>query len=179
MADLVAADVTITNVNGEKLRPEDLVVIGRERRGSVKLTFGDGVKTYPSGGVPLPSIGNFGMIRDLKMLKVYAGEAGIEWDYDKTNHTLRAYIQGFTVSAAGGATMDDYAVNPTGDALASATSLSLANTVVSGTYYLGKLKELGVSPAAGGGQQAVPAQTLYCEVDWPSACGLGQPLTRP
>jgi len=160
MADLVAADVTVT------ANPLDFTIVGRHRRGLAKITFGDGAKTYPASGIPLPAIGNFGMVRNLDALILHdADDAhGIVWKWDKENHKLRGYIQGVTVSAAGGATVDDYALNPTGDALTSDASLSLANSAGAGTYYLGKLKEMGVEPAAAGARQAVPAQTLYCEV---------------
>lgn len=160
MADLAATNVTLTNAAGEAFTLADLTIVGRSKRGVVKIAFGNGALTYPSGGVPMPAIGAFGMLRDLNM-KVYSGEAGIQWDYDKTNNKLRGYIPGVVVSAAGSATLDDYPLNPTSDALTSAQSISLGNSAGAGTYYLGKMKELGGGPT---GSQAPAATTLYAEI---------------
>lgn len=168
MADLASTDITIKNSDGNAFTPGDLTIVGRQKRGLVKLTFGDGALTYPSGGVPLPAKAYFGMLRDINLTLYDSDDAtGIVWKYDKTNHKLRGYIQGVTVSAAGSATLDDYALNTTvatADGLASVMSVSLSNTVGSGTYYLGKLKEIGDQPDASGTSMAPPATTLFAEV---------------
>jgi hypothetical protein len=132
--------------------------MGKQRHATVTITFGDAAKTYPSGGVPLPDIGSFGMVRNMAGLTLFDPDDahGILWKYDSENRKLRGFIQGVTVSAAGSATLDDFKLNSTGDALVDKEiSLGLSNDAGAGTYYLGKLKELSA------GVHAVPAQTLY------------------
>lgn len=85
MADLTAEDVTIT-VNEEGIE-------GKRRRNRVTLVFGDGVDTYPTSGIPLPTFGNFGMRRNLDGL-TWLDEAngnGFVYKYDRANHKLRIY----------------------------------------------------------------------------------------
>ena len=63
MPALVAADVT--------------VVISRRRRSGKRkwhegtLAFGDGAKTYPTAGIPLPAASAFGFSRVLETLSLY------------------------------------------------------------------------------------------------------------
>jgi hypothetical protein len=88
MSDLAASDVTVT-VN-------EVITAGRKHRNDVKIVFGDGALTYPSGGVPMPTFGSFGMIRNIEKLALYDSNdaSGIIWKYDKDNHKLRGYEVG-------------------------------------------------------------------------------------
>ena len=152
MPDLASSDVTIT-VQKQSIE-------GKKRRNLVKIQFGNGTLTYPNaaGGVPMPAKGSFGMKQSLDYLIMVDGNdgSGIIWKYDYENKKLRGYIQGVVVSAAGAATIDDFALNTTTDPLASAISLGLSSTAGAGTHYLGAMKELAATAAP-------VAQVLYAE----------------
>lgn len=152
MADLVAADVTVT--------VQDRQISGRKRRNLVKIAFGDGAKTYPANGIPMPAKDVFGMVRSLDTLIVHDSDdaSGIYWKYDKENNKLRAYVQGALVGAAGAAVLDDFPVTA---AFGTTASLSLSFNAGAATNRWGALKE------AVGGTDAPAAQTLYAEaVGW-------------
>lgn len=95
MTDLASSDVTVTVLRRWSQ--------GKTRRSSVRITFGDGSLTYPSGGVPLPAFSSFGLKRRLDYLLLSdAGSAsGLVWKYDKANHKLTAFEgSGDTVEGA-------------------------------------------------------------------------------
>ena len=154
MADLTAADITVT-VQARNIE-------GAHKRNRVKLVFGDGAKTYPTGGVPLPSAATLGMVRNLDYVVLFDADdaQGIVWKYDKDNSKLRAYIQGLDLSAAGAGTLDDYPINTTNEPLASASvSVGLVGGAAA-VKHLGRLKELINT-------QAPAATTVYIEaVGW-------------
>lgn len=155
MTALASTDLTVTVNYNRRGGPGT-------RRNIVKIAFGDGTLTYPSGGVALPSYGSFGLVMVLRSLNLHEDDSatGIFWKFDYTNQKLRGYIQGATISAAGAATLDDFPLNTTADALASSMSLGLDNAQSAGTVYLGTLKELSTAAAP-------PATSLYGEaVGW-------------
>jgi hypothetical protein len=152
MPAIAAANVTVTVTKETRT--------ARQRMNVIKIVFGDGALTYPSGGVPLPTtVSSFGLRLVIDSLNLTDGDdaSGILWKYDKENHKLRGYIQGIVVSAAGAATMDDFALDTTADPLATAVAVSLTNSTGAGTKYMGKLIELTTT-------HAPAAQTLYGEV---------------
>lgn len=156
MAAIAASDVTIT------VEARSLSTQSRQRRHRVKIAFGDGALTYPANGIPMPSAGSFGLVRNLDFLALIDPDdaSGIVWKYDKDGNKLRGYLQGVTVGAAGAVTMDDFPLDTTADPEASAVSVSLTNSAGAGTHYLGKLKELGTA-------HAPAAHVLYAEaVGW-------------
>lgn len=150
MAAIAAADVTITV---QKVRRTD-----RSFQNSIKIEFGDAALTYPSGGVPLPAFGSFGLRQQLEYITLIDNDdgTGILWKYDFANKKLRGYIQGIVVGAAGAVTVDDFPLDTSADPLATAVSLSLTNNTGAGTKYLGQLIELSAT-------HAPAAQTLYAE----------------
>lgn len=155
MADLVAADVTVT--------VEERTIVGKKRRNRVKIVFGDGALTYPSGGVPMPAFDSFGMIRNLDYLTVLDQDDGngVFWKYDKENNKLRAYVQGYAHGTGGAVTLDDYPVNAA-FGVTSGISVSLTTGAGAATGRLGGLVE-----SASGAGNAPAAQTLYAEaVGW-------------
>ena len=87
MVDIVASDVTIT--------VDDKTVQVKQRRNRVTIAFGDGVLNYPNaaGGVPMPSFGDFGMVRRLQYLSFIdaANGNGLVYKYDQTNKKIRIY----------------------------------------------------------------------------------------
>jgi|SRR6185437_9320336 len=86
MPNLASSDVTLTVDAATK-------AIGEKNRRicNVTLAFGDGAKTYPANGVPLPAKGNFGMPRgNIESLDIFdAGGSLAILSYDKTHHTIR------------------------------------------------------------------------------------------
>lgn len=92
MADLVAGDVTITP-QATAGAPGKVRMEGNHRKSLVKIEFGDGALTYPSGGVPLPTYEKFGMVRSLSYLTLIDPDdnTGIAWKYDFANKKLRGW----------------------------------------------------------------------------------------
>jgi hypothetical protein len=68
---------------------------GKKRRNRITITFGDGVNTYPAGGVVLPTFGSFGMTRQLDyvLLVDASNPDGFVYKYDQTNNKLRIYSE--------------------------------------------------------------------------------------
>lgn len=86
MADLTAANVAV----------ELPVVVDRSMdkylRTFPKITFGNGVLTYPANGIPLPDKGKFGL--NFECLRAYVNEAdpnGYKYVIDKTNWKLQIF----------------------------------------------------------------------------------------
>ena len=151
MADLASTDVTCS--------VQKMYRVPKLKCNIVQVVFGNGTLTYPSGGVPLPAASKFGFTNYIATLSIYDQDdaSGIVWKYDSVNKKLRGYIAGVIVSAAGSATMDDFALDTTTEPLATAVSVSLTNSTGAGTKYLGKLIELSA------GAHAPASQTLYVE----------------
>lgn len=84
MADLTAADVTVTI-----LKRGMIPQFGRITR--VSMALGDGAKTYPSGGIPLPDASKFGMARGTIYQLPVPAQAGLVMEYDKDNHKLKLW----------------------------------------------------------------------------------------
>jgi hypothetical protein len=148
MADLVAADVTVT--------VEDRFIKGKERHSYVKIAFGNGTLTYPANGVPMPAASSFGMVRNLDRLVIYDSDdaQGIMWKYDKENKKLRGYIMGLDVTAAGAGTLDDFPLDTAGEPLAEAASIGAVG-LEAGVNLLGRFMELKAAAST------PAAQTLY------------------
>jgi hypothetical protein len=85
MVALASTDVTLT-VN-EQTRQTN------QKRNRVTVAFGNGTLTYPSGGVPMPAIGNFGMteaINGMLFLEPNAAN-GFVYKYDISENKIRIY----------------------------------------------------------------------------------------
>lgn len=95
MASLTADDVIVT------LTPEDVDFTQQLRKlNVVALSFGDGSKTYPSGGIPLPDKANFGM-REIRFMLFAQPLNGYVYRYDRANHKLRIFFCDYDASADG------------------------------------------------------------------------------
>lgn len=157
MTALVAADVTIT-VNERQ-------IVGKKRRNRVTIAFGDAALTYPSGGVPLPAFGSWGMTRNLDWLTVFDEDdaSGVVWKYDRTNNKLRGYVQGVNVASNVAADTKFEATAVANSLAAIRFTITCADLVTigsSGAARTGVLQELGTT-------QAPPAATLQGEaVGW-------------
>jgi hypothetical protein len=86
MVALAATNVTVTiSQRNVEDRPGSL------RHVIADLTFGNGALTYPTGGVPLPAIGQFGFRKTIAIgLIEPPTDELFHWVYDRTNHTLMA-----------------------------------------------------------------------------------------
>ena len=127
MTALASTDVTVTM----NARDRDIGHKGLDKfMGIASIVFGDGALTYPTGGVPLPAIGNFGLQRqvDIGIIEPPYGD-GYVYKYDRTNHKILIY------TAAGGTptgtvsqpTFTGAAATPTG-AVAAPTFAGVAAT---------------------------------------------------
>ncbi len=85
MADLVVGDVTTA------LTQHDRHVLGSIKLNHATLSFGDAAKTYPRGGIPVPTVASLGLNKEVIDLQVADISTGIRYSYDKTNHKLRAF----------------------------------------------------------------------------------------
>lgn len=83
--ELTASDITIT------LNPQDRDPVGSRWHNRVSIAFGDGSKTYPSGGIPLPDKSKFGILKELDLLQMQEPCDGYLYRYDKANHKLRIF----------------------------------------------------------------------------------------
>lgn len=85
MADIASSDVTYTLVKQRKEESGHKVI-------NFTLAFGDGAKTYPSGGIPLTAakLGCPNQVLSLKLID--AGNAnGFMYKYDLSNNKIRIY----------------------------------------------------------------------------------------
>lgn len=145
MTALASSDVTVSAPNREQN-------IGRGALDKVmsmaSITFGDSALTYPTGGVPLPSIGQFGFNRqiDIGIAEPPPGD-GYVYKYDRANHTLKIFTMGVVTGSTAATTPGDGALAE--DSAAAETAVRLANSAVDTTYDLGPLIELpsGIAPA--------------------------------
>lgn len=86
MGNLVNTDVTVA------LDPRDRHILGKVRMSQGSLAFGDGEKTYPYGGVPMPAIGGFGMNKEVTMFDIVdASGDGLIYRYDQANRTIKMF----------------------------------------------------------------------------------------
>src|SRR3990167_3101954 len=85
MAVLANSDITFTPTAGRTR------IIGRLRYVPGRMSIGNSVKTYPSGGItPLPS--KFGMYTHIDSIAVQEpGAGGILWSYSRTNDKLKGF----------------------------------------------------------------------------------------
>jgi len=114
------------------------------------IAFGNGTLTYPTGGVPLPAIGNFGYKRELKFVGIQEPSAnGFVYKYDDAAHTIKIFTQGFKTGPTTVATNENGALvlNSAG---AEAAAPRMPKTAIDTVYDTGGLIELPatVAPAA-------------------------------
>lgn len=99
MPDLGSADVTVTLLAGQPHNPR---IAGTKKHALATVAFGDGAKTYPTNGVPMPSYTAFGFVRnleDLEMIDTSGTALSVRWD--RTNKTLRLFDAGAEVASPG------------------------------------------------------------------------------
>lgn len=151
MANLAATDITVTV---EKLTKYD----SSEKCNYLTLAFGDGVKTYPAGGVPL-DISKLGMVALVRALDVFDdGISAYTWTYDKANKKLIAK------NASGSS--HTHALLLKNAAVADGAT----TRVNAGTNLLGANTGSDITVAGGGANGGVVAAT-------PAAASLAEPST--
>jgi len=72
----------------------DQVIVGKKRFVFGTLTLTNTSSTYPTAGVPLPAIGNFGMVQRMDMLLPFGNNAltsDYQVRYNKSGHALLLY----------------------------------------------------------------------------------------
>jgi hypothetical protein len=150
MANLAASDITVTILNKRREN-------GRSHF-NVKLAFGNGVLTYPAGGVPI-SKGVLGCPNVIESLTVYdSGTSGYKWSYDAANEKLVA-MQAPAQTHSHDLTLKNAAVAD-----------SAGSRVNAGTNLLGANTGSDITVAGGGANGGVASATL-------AAAALGQPST--
>lgn len=87
MANIAAGDVSYSFI-------KQRVGIQSLQTNLVQLSFGDGAKTYPAGGIPI-TIGNLGCPTEVQSLRVSSnGGSGYSFSYDRTNQKLMMFLPG-------------------------------------------------------------------------------------
>lgn len=144
MASLVAEDVTITT--------STVTHKGGRREVEVSVAFGDGIDTYPSGGVPMPTRESWGMVERLSdfFMTDASNALGNIYKYDKTNNKIRIYEQGFRTGSTSTTTNENGALAEGGVDGLTEVDIRLPKTSINTTYQLGALKEFTATskPAA-------------------------------
>ncbi len=133
MPDLTAADVTYTV--GRRSMP---MGAGARRRHLVRINFGDGVKTYPAGGIPLDN-GKLGLptVVEAVLHNLVEDFYLIEWT--RATNRLRLFF-----STGGAALPADVQADPILDPGA----VPVTGSAATGPFRAGRARELaaGLSP---------------------------------
>lgn len=89
MADLTAANITVTISAGFDIDTSP----DKWKRAYATLSFGDGVLTYPTNGIPMPAPGAFGMnfLTPYKWVNIRHNIGVNLWTYDETARTGAPY----------------------------------------------------------------------------------------
>ena len=165
MPDLAATDLTLT--------VEQVAHPVQKKPPIVKIAFGNGALTYPSGGVPLPTTpSSWGLKRNLLGIVIIDQDdnTGIVWKYDYANKKLRgwrapAQTHAHDLKIIGGqaATTDNelgyYATDILGKEAATNTTIAKADSATKGGVMSETLAAASLTEITG----AVAAQTLYVE----------------
>ncbi len=91
MADIARGDVTYTMMKATR--------VPKQKRNIVKLVFGDGALTYPSGGIPL-TLGKLGLVNELSSLIVFDTVTFVSWRLDRDDLKLRGFDGDSEISGA-------------------------------------------------------------------------------
>jgi hypothetical protein len=92
MADLAASDITVT--------PEEMDFMTFNKVAMSKIKFGDGAKTIPAGGIPLPDLASFGLHKGIKRAIVET-KGGYVFRVDRANHKLMVYYGDYSNASDG------------------------------------------------------------------------------
>jgi len=95
MAALAATDVAVS------FDQRDVELLGRKKMVFLDLIFGDGAKTYPTGGVPLPAKEMMGFSKYIRAMQIINPDNGYGYSYDRANHKLKMLYADYDVAADG------------------------------------------------------------------------------
>ncbi len=96
------------------------VAVAQQDRGAIQgavkrlafavVSYGDGALTYPTGGIPLPGIGAFGMNKAIEHVFIENPGNGYSYAFDKVNQKLKILVPKAAAGtvAAPALTMDSY-----------------------------------------------------------------------
>jgi hypothetical protein len=88
MADLAASDVTVN------LSQQGREFLGMGSRVSMpSISFGNGILTYPAGGVPMPALTALGMYKGIGRAWALPNGDGKDYVFDRANHKLKIYTR--------------------------------------------------------------------------------------
>lgn len=161
MANLAASDITVAFV--QKRRVE-----GRSHN-LVSLSFGDGVKTYAAGGVPV-SGGALGCPNVVESVSIIGkGTSGYEWSFDRVNGKLVAiqsplHSHTLFLKDADQADGASNRVNAATGKLGANTGSSISLAGVADTSGSGGIVNYAGAAGAQPSAIAIAAQVLQCEV---------------
>jgi hypothetical protein len=96
MADLAKTDVTIGMGASDRYYPPAAPVMAFPT-----IKFGDAVKDYPAGGIPLPDIGAFGFHKEVTRFIIQQPKNGYEYRYDPATHKLLIMMGNYDAVADG------------------------------------------------------------------------------
>lgn len=145
MADLIAADVTLSIPTQDR----NFVRSPSKQVCLASITFGDGIDTYPAGGVPLPDKAQFGFKKAIEFVSIEQPPTnGFFYKYDRANHKIMIFHQGVTTGStaaadsSSGALAEDYA--------GAEGTVRMMDTAINTTYDMGGLTEMlpASTPAA-------------------------------
>lgn len=148
MGALTSADVAVTVNSGDR----NMAGGGAFKDFTLaQIVFGDAgaAKTYPANGVPLPPISSFGLRKGIDFGLVSQNpDDGFIYKYDKTNHSIRIYTQGFKTGDTAAAVNEDGALVK--DSTGAEGVPRIPHTAAKTTYDMGGMIELPitVAPAA-------------------------------
>jgi hypothetical protein len=113
------------------------------------VAFGDDALTYPTGGIPLPTIGNFGYQRQIDFGAIEGDpDDGFVYKYDRSNHKIKIFTQGVVTGSTAAASTEAGALAE--NSAGAEVNMRLSKTAVDTTYDLGAMIELPntIAPAA-------------------------------
>ncbi len=70
---------------------------GGRRQTDVTLAYGDGADTYPTAGIPMPTVAQLGMKDHIDSVIIVSASldaattTSYQYQYDKTNHTMQIF----------------------------------------------------------------------------------------
>lgn len=107
-----------------------------------QIKFGNGTLTYPTGGVPLPALGAFGLHKGIDLALIEQPPAnGFVYKFDRANHKIKIFTQGVRTGSTDAAAAENGALVKDSSG-AEAAAPRLPKTAINSTYDLGPMIEL-------------------------------------
>jgi hypothetical protein len=136
MTALASTDVTVT----VSVRNRDIIPGAPKLAQIASIVFGNATLTYPTGGIPLPAKGVFGFKKLIEFGVIEQPIDGFFYKFDRTNHKMLIYAQGFRTGSTTAADSASGALIE--NSLDAETVARLMGAAIDTTYDLGPLKEV-------------------------------------